>query len=272
MRFGAPAGLTGDGYAHLRSEEVDVALPEVVSRDEWLAARRDLLAREKELTRLRDRLNADRRRLPMVRVEKEYRFAGPEREASLVDLFDGCRQLIVQHFMFDPAWKNACPSCTAGADELAPGLLEHLRARQTAFAAVSRAPIEKIEAWRTPRVWTFPWYSSFGSDFNYDFGATLDDSVTDGLVNFRPRADWCASDDPNPFAHSDDPVEVPGFSCFLRDGDAVHHTYSTYARGAEAIGGAYAFLDLTALGRQEDWEEPKGRVAAAREAVPDFAA
>jgi predicted dithiol-disulfide oxidoreductase (DUF899 family) len=249
-----------------------MALPDVVSRDEWLAARTELLAREKELTRLRDLLNADRRRLPMVRVEKDYVFAGPQGDARLVDLFDGCRQLIVQHFMFDPSWEDACPSCTADADELAPGLLEHLRARATAFAAVSRAPLPKIEAYRARHGWTFPWYSSYGTDFNYDFGATLDDSVTEGLVNFRSRADWRASGDPNPYAHADDPVEVPGFSCFLRDGDAVYHTYSTYARGAEATGGAYAFLDLTALGRQEDWEEPKGRAGDARAAIPDFAA
>jgi len=249
-----------------------MALREVVSREEWLVARTDLLRREKELTRLRDRLNADRRRLPMVRIDKAYVLEGPQGHAELADLFAGCRQLIVQHFMFDPSWEEGCPSCSGAADELAPGLLAHLRVRQTAFAAVSRAPLAKIEAYRAGRGWTFPWYSSYGGDFNQDFGATLDGPVGDPLVNYRARSDWRASGDVNPYAYADEPVEVPGYSCFLRDGAAVYHTYSTYARGAEAVGGAYAFLDLTALGRQEGWEEPKSRATDARAAVPDFAA
>jgi predicted dithiol-disulfide oxidoreductase (DUF899 family) len=261
-----------DGRGYLRAGEVEMALPEVVSREEWLAARTELLAREKESTRVRDRLNADRRRLPMVRIDKEYVFDGPHGQASLGDLFEGQRQLIVQHFMFDPTWDEGCPSCSATVDELSSGLLDHLRARQTAFAAVSRAPLAKLEAYRARHGWTFPWYSSYEGDFNYDFGATLDETVTEPIVNYRTRSDWRASGEPNPYAFADDPVEVPGYSCFLRDDSAIFHTYSTYARGAEAVGGAYAFLDLTALGRQEDWEEPKDRVPAAREAMPDFAA
>src|SRR6188472_1069631 len=125
-----------------RSQRGSMSLPKVVSREEWLVARRELLVREKELTRRRDALNADRRRLPMVEIEKEYLFEGPDGNAALLDLFEGRRQLIIGHFMFDPRWKDGCPSCSAGADELSPGLLEHLRIRDTSFAYVSRAPIE----------------------------------------------------------------------------------------------------------------------------------
>src|SRR3954466_2240727 len=145
-----------------------MSLPKIASRDEWMAARMELLAREKELTRQTDALNADRRRLPMVRIDEDYLFAGPEGEVGLVDLFEGRRQLIVQHFMFDPGWQDGCPSCTAAADEVSAGLLEHLHTRDTSFAVISRAPIEKIEDYKGRKGWTFPWCSSFGSDFNYD--------------------------------------------------------------------------------------------------------
>ena len=236
-----------------------MSLPEVVSRDVWLAARRDLLVREKELTRKRDALNAERRMLPMVRVEKDYRFTGPAgSEARLVDLFEGRRQLIVGHFMFDPSWEDGCPSCSAGADEVSDGLLEHLAARDTTLAFVSRAPIEKIERYKAKKGWTFRWYSSHGSDFNYDFGATLDPSVAPPEYNFRPAGDLA-------------PGEYPGTSVFLHDGDDVFHTYSSYARGAEQTGGSYYWLDLTALGRQEEWEEPRDRTANRRSNQPDFA-
>lgn len=139
-----------------------------MSRDEWLVARKDLLVREKELTRARDRLSADRRRLPMVEIEKDYVLTGPDGDARLLDLFEGRRQLIVGHFMFDPSWDDGCPSCSAGADEVARGLLEHLHVRETTLAYVSRAPIEKIEGYKARKGWTFPWYSSFDSDFNED--------------------------------------------------------------------------------------------------------
>ncbi len=132
-------------------------LPRVVSRDEWLAARKDLLAREKELTRQRDAMSAERRRLPMVRIEKQYVFEGPDGKASLLDLFEGRRQLIVGHFMFHPEWEDGCPSCSAGADEVAPGLLEHLHARDTRLVYVSRAPLEKLERYKADKGWTFPW-------------------------------------------------------------------------------------------------------------------
>jgi predicted dithiol-disulfide oxidoreductase (DUF899 family) len=233
-----------------------MSLPRIVSRADWLAARKDLLAQEKELTRRRDALSAERRRLPMVRVEKDYRFEGPEGEARLADLFGPYRQLVVRHFMFDPSWEDGCPSCSAAADELSDGLLAHLHARDTEFVTVSRAPLASIEDYKARRGWTFRWYSSHGTDFNYDFDVTLDPAVKPPEYNFAP---------------AELEGEYPGHSAFLKVGDDVFHTYSTYARGAEWLGGSYAFLDLTALGRQEDWEEPKGRAASARGAVPDFA-
>ena len=248
-----------------------MALPEVVTHDEWLAARKRLLAQEKELTRRRDALNAERRRMPMVRIDKEYVFEGPDGPAGLLDLFEGRRQLIVGHFMFDPRWEDGCPSCTAGADEVAPGLLEHLHTRDTTLAYVSRAPLAKLERYKARKGWTFPWYSSYGSDFNYDFHVTLDDSVTPFEYNFRTAEEFRQLGQAE-FVDGEQPFEMPGTSFFLRDGDTVFHTNSTYARGAEMTGGSYYFLDLTALGRQEDWEEPKGRADRERDATPNFSA
>ena len=235
-----------------------MSLPKVVSRDEWLAARKELLAREKEFTRQRDALNTERRRLPMVRIDKAYVFEGPEGQAGLLDLFKGRRQLIVGHFMFDPSWDEGCSSCSAGADEISDGLLEHLHVRDTTFVYVSRAPLAKIEAYKASKGWTFPWYSSYGSDFNYDFHVTLDESVAPAEYNYRTTVE------------DEQPFEAPGRSYFLREDDSVFHTYSVYARGLESVGGSYYFLDETALGRQEDWEEPKGRAGNARDAMPDF--
>ena len=249
--------------------EIAEKLPRVVSRDEWLAARVELLAREKELTKLRDALAADRRRLPMVEIEKDYVFEGPDGKATLLDLFDGRSQLIVGHFMFHPDWEDGCPSCSAGADEMSKGHLEHVNKRDTTFVYVSRAPIEKIQAYRAKKGWTFPWYSSFGSDFNYDFDVTLDESVKPIVYNFRTKEEYERRGEA--FEDGEGALERPGRSCFLRVGDSVYHTYSVYARGLETIGGSYYMLDETALGRQEDGEEPKGRAAAARGAIPDFA-
>jgi predicted dithiol-disulfide oxidoreductase (DUF899 family) len=246
-----------------------MGLPTVVSPAEWLAARKELLAKEKAFTRQRDALNAERRRLPMVRVDKEYVFEGPDGKASLLDLFEGRRQLVVGHFMFDPTWEDGCPSCSAGAAEIAEGLLEHLHTRDTTFAYVSRAPLAKIERYKARKGWTFPWYSSYGSDFNYDFHVTLDESVTPVMYNYRSPAEHEQAGTAG-YVEGEQPIEGPGRSCFLRDGDAVFHTYSVYARGLESVGGSYYFLDETALGRQEDWEEPKGRAASARGAIPDF--
>jgi predicted dithiol-disulfide oxidoreductase (DUF899 family) len=246
-----------------------MSLPEVVSREEWLVARKRLLAAEKDMTRRRDALNTDRRRLPMVRVDKEYVLVGPDGRVTLMDLFSGRRQLFVRHFMFDPRWEDGCPSCSAAAAEISDGLLEHLHARDTTFVTVSRAPLEKIERYKARMGWRFPWYSSLGSDFNYDFHVTLDESVLPVEYNYR-TADEHRQAGTSYYVEGDQPIEAPGHSCFLRDGDAVFHTYSVYARGAEMLGGSYYFLDLTALGRQEDWEEPRGRAAATRDATPDF--
>ena len=247
-----------------------MTLPRVATYDEWRTARTELLEREKELTRQRDALNAERRRLPMVRIEKDYVFEGPGGKVRLLDLFEGRRQLILGHFMFDPSWDDGCPSCSAGADEVSDGLLEHLATRDTTVVYVSRAPLAKIDDYKARKGWTFPWYSSYGSEFNYDFHVTLDASVAPLEYNFR-GADELAAHDGAWILESDQPIEMPGTSFFLRDGDDVYLTNSTYARGAEMTGGSYYWLDLTALGRQESWEEPKGRSDDARGAQPDFA-
>ena len=246
-----------------------MSLPEVTSREQWLVARKELLVREKELTRQRDALTADRRRLPMVRIEKDYVFEGPAGRAGLLDMFEGCSQLILQHVMFDPGWDDACPGCSAGFDEMAPGLLVHLRSRDTAFAGVSRAPLAKLAACQARKGWEFAWFSSAGSDFNYDFHVTADEAVAPVEYNYRTRAQEMQLD-ADAAELGKTPAELPGVSCFLRDGDSIFHTYSTYARGSDPTIGAYALLDLTALGRHEDWEEPKGRVARPHPADPTF--
>jgi len=247
-----------------------MSLPKVASRDEWLAARRQLLEKEKALTRQRDALNTERRQLPMVKIDKEYLFEGPQGKATLLDLFDGRHQLMVGHFMFNPSWDDGCPSCSAGADEMSDGLLAHLHKRDTTFVYVSRAPLAKIENYKARKGWTFPWYSSYGSDFNYDFHVTIDESVAPAEYNYRTKAEHEQAGTGYYF-EGEQPIEEPGLSCFLRVGDDIFHTYSQYGRGAESTGGSYYFLDLTALGRQEDWEEPKGRAESVREAKPDFA-
>jgi len=205
-------------------------LPQVVSASEWEAAREALLAQEKEATRARDALAAQRRRLPIVEVDKDYVFEGPAGQMRLVDLFDGRRQLVVYHFMFAPGvhgWPAAgCPGCSMFVDNI--GHVAHLHARDTSLALVSRAPLANLEAYRERMGWTIPWVSSSGSDFNVDFGVTTDQGETFGL------------------------------SVFLRDGDRVFRTYFTSGRGVEALGSNWTFLDLTPLGRQEDWEDSPG--------------
>jgi predicted dithiol-disulfide oxidoreductase (DUF899 family) len=233
-----------------------MSLPKVVARSEWLTARRALLEQEKELTRRRDAVSAERRRLPMVEIEKPYVFTGPDGDVSLLELFDGRAQLILTHFMFDPEWENGCSSCTAGTDEMSDGLMEHVAVRDTTMVWVARAPIEKLEAYKARRGWTIPWYSSYGSDFNFDFGVSHDSAHRPAEYNYRSETDLDG--------------EYPGTSVFLRVDDRVFHTYSSFARGAEWSGGSYAFLDLTALGRQEDWEEPQGRSESVRTATPGF--
>jgi predicted dithiol-disulfide oxidoreductase (DUF899 family) len=246
-----------------------MSLPKIATRAEWLRARKELLDKEKDLTRRRDSLNTARRELPMVEVEKDYVFDGPDGPVRLIDMFEGRRQLIIYHFMFDPDWEDGCPSCTAGTDELSAGFFEHLRTRDTSYAMVSRAPLAKLESWKAKQGWDIAWYSSHGTDFNYDFGVTIDESVTPGQYNFRTRAEFEAMG--SDFFESDQPFEMPGRSCFLQVDGRVFHTYSQYARGLESTGGSYYFLDLTALGRQEEWEQPTGRTESARSAVPDFA-
>src|SRR5258708_7972223 len=214
--------------------------PMTVSRDEWAAARKRLLAKGKELSRQRDDLSAERRKLPMVAIEKEYVFQGPEGRRTLTELFEGKRQLLVYHFMFEPDWDDGCPSCSFVADNFASGLV-HLAARDTAFAVISRAPLDKIEGFKKRMGWSFPWLSSFGTDFNYDYHVTLDDDHTE--YNYAP-----VSAQP---ANRPQEGEREGLSVFLRDGDRLFHTYSTYQRGLDPFLNTYNFLDLTPLGRQE---------------------
>ncbi len=247
-----------------------MSLPPVVTQAEWLTARTALLTKEKELTHQRDALNTERRNLPMVEITRDYTFEGSDGQVGLLGLFDGRRQLMVSHFMFNPEWDDGCPSCSAGADERASALYEHLKVRDTSLVYVSRAPLAKIENYKRRKGWTFPWYSSYGSDFNYDFHVTMDESVTPMIYNYRTKAEH-EDAGTGYYFEGPQPIEEPGLSCFLRDGDRVFHTYSVYGRGAEMTGGSYYFLDLTALGRQEEWEEPKDRSDDARTASPDFA-
>jgi predicted dithiol-disulfide oxidoreductase (DUF899 family) len=195
-------------------------LPEVVSREEWLVARKALLEKEKEVTRAHDMILAERKKLPMVKVEKNYLFEGPEGTVTLLDLFEGRRQLIVRHFMLTPDDEEGCIGCSMQTDSV--GALEHIWARDTSFVLVSRAPLSKLEPFKARMGWTYPWYSAIGSEFNVDY------EVTTG------RGD------------------SPGVSAFIRDGDDIFHTYSVYDRGGEIFKNFYNYLDITFLGRQED--------------------
>jgi len=221
-----------------------MGVPRIVSADEWLAARKELLAAEEQAAKALASINERRRELPAVRVEKDYRLEGPAGTVSLLDAFEGRRQLIVQHFMFDPAWEEGCPVCSYQADNV--GDLAHLHARNTTFAAVSRAPIGKIELFRQRMGWSFPWYSSLGSDFNYDFHVTHDEDVAPIEWNFRTKQQlidagqsWAAR-----------PGEQGGVSVFYRDGDTVLHTYTGY-KAADLLCTTDQYLDLTPLGRQD---------------------
>ena len=246
-----------------------MSLPEIVSQEDWTAARRALLEKEKEFTRQRDRLNTERRQLPMVEVTKPYEFEGPDGTVSLRDLFEGRRQLIVYHFMFHPEWDEGCPSCTAGTDELSPGFMEHLHVRDTSYVLVSRAPLPKLQRWKAAKGWTIPWYSTNDGPFSYDFGATIDASRGYDEYNYRTLDEYAALGHES-MKTADQPYDMPGRTCFLEVDGRVYRTYSVYARGLESTGGSYYFLDLTALGRQEDWERPAGRTANARANQPDF--
>ncbi|HEV3409033.1 MAG TPA: DUF899 domain-containing protein [Chthoniobacterales bacterium] len=204
-----------------------IALPRIVSREEWLESHRELLAKEKAATRERDALNAERRRQPMFRIEKDYVFEGPEGKASLLDLFERRRQLVVYHFMFDPEWEEGCDGCSIVVDNM--GHPAHLNARDITRVLISRAPLSKIEPFKKRMAWREPWFSSFGSDFNYDFGVTTNEGEDFGL------------------------------SVFLRDGDKIYQTYFTNRRGVEYLGSSFSYFDLVPYGRQEVWEDsPEG--------------
>jgi predicted dithiol-disulfide oxidoreductase (DUF899 family) len=203
-----------------------MTLPEVVSEAEWRAARDELLAKEKEATRALDALAAERRRLPMVLVEKDYELVGPDGKVRFTDLSDGRRQLIVYHFMFGPG-EDPCTGCSSFTDNIPD--LSHLRARDTAFVLVSRAPYDEIRAFKDRMGWTVPWFSSYGSDFNYDFDVTRKGG------------------------------EMFALSVFLRDGDSVYRSYVTSSRGVDRLRLDFNLLDLTPYGRQEEWEDsPEG--------------
>lgn len=225
-----------------------IAHPPIVDTDQWLTARKTLLEHEKELTKHRDRINAERRRLPMVKLAKEYTFEGSNGSAKLIDLFDGRTQLILYHFMFAPEWENGCMGCTGYVNAL--GDLTMLNERNTTFALVSRAPLPKLEAYKKLKGWTIPWYSSFGSDFNYDFHVTLDETIASIEYNYQDKAELERRNGPNVMQG-----ESHGLSVFFRLDDDVFHTYSTYARGVESLTDTYSLLDITPYGRQEDFED-----------------
>jgi predicted dithiol-disulfide oxidoreductase (DUF899 family) len=222
--------------------------PPVVSRDQWLVERKNLLVHEKELTKHRDRINAERRRLPMVKIDKDYVFDGPNGKRTLKTLFEGRRQLIVYHFMFDPNWDKGCPACTRHIN--AVGDLSPLNDHDTTFVLVSRAPLPKLQAYKAEKGWRLPWFSSFGGDFNYDFHVTNDEKMAPVEYNYRSKAELETRSVPNATEG-----EEHGLSVFFSLGDDVFHTYSVYARGTETLTDVRSLLDMTPYGRQQDFED-----------------
>src|SRR5262245_37760175 len=219
---------------------IETAMPshKVVSREEWLKARKAHLAKEKEFTRLRDELSRQRRALPWVKIDKHYVFDGPKGKETLSDLFDGRSQLIVYHFMFGPAWEEGCPSCSFLVDHV-DGALAHLNARDVTLAVVSRAPLPRIEAFKKRMRWRFKWVSSYGNDFNYDYHVSFrKDEMAKGKGYYNYEMQGL-------------PVEeLPGTSVFYKDATGeLFHTYSCYARGGDLLLGAYNYLDLVPKGR-----------------------
>jgi predicted dithiol-disulfide oxidoreductase (DUF899 family) len=215
--------------------------PKIVSREEWLAARKKLLAKEKQLTRQRDALAAERRQLPWVKVDKNYVFDGPNGKATLADLFDGKSQLIIYLLMFGPDWQEACPSCSFNMDHT-DGALVHLTQRDVSFAAISRAPYPKLAAFKKRMGWRFNWVSSNGNDFNRDYHVLFTkEELATGKVNHNFNLEAFPGTD------------APGFSVFYKDHNGeIFHTYSAYARGTETTMNTYNYLDLVPKGRAED--------------------
>jgi len=213
----------------MKAAEGKLDSPRIVSQAEWLVARKELLASEKEFTRQRDALSEERRKLPMVRLEKEYVFEGPNGRVKLRDLFGSHRQLIIYHFMFDPSWDEGCKSCPHFMDNSESAIV-HLAARSTAFAVVSRAPLTKIESFKKRMRWTFPWLSSFGTDFDYDFHVTLDEAEGSVEYNYANAAELVKAG-----KLWSEKGELPGLSIFLRECDSVFHTYSTQYKRAPLL-------------------------------------
>lgn len=212
----------------------------IVSREEWTVARKALLAKEKAFTREREALAAERRKLPRVKIEKEYAFVDAQGAHTLRDLFDGKTQLIVYHFMLEPGWREGCPGCSYVSDHF-DGAVAHLAARDTAFVVVSGAKLDAIEAFKRRMGWRFRWVSSFGSDFNYDFRAS-----------FRPEDIGNDAVSVNFAGPPKDVVPVPGLSTFILEDGQVLHAYSTFKRGLDPLLNTYNLLDLTPLGRHEE--------------------
>jgi predicted dithiol-disulfide oxidoreductase (DUF899 family) len=210
------------------------------SKAEWIEARKQLLAKEKEFTQMRDQLSAERRALPWLRMEKEYTFEGPNGRQTLAELFEGRSQLVVYHFMFAPDWETGCKSCSFWADSF-NGPVAHLNQRDVTFLAISRAPLPKLQAFAQRMGWSFKWVSSFDSDFNFDFQASFmpeDLARGDAIYNYAPLAHQMS--------------DMPGVSVFARDeSGALFHTYSCYSRGIDMLNTAYQYLDLTPKGRDE---------------------
>ena len=221
--------------------------PKIASREQWLIARKVLLAKEKALTQQRDALNAERRQLPMVKVEADYRFQGPEGEQSLADLFAGRSQLIIYHFMYHMDRGEGCDGCSCVVDNI--GHQAHLHARDTTLVLVSRAPLADLQAFQRRMGWNLPWYSSLGSAFNYDYHATTDEQVAPVEYNYRDKAELERLG-----LNYHVQGEQPGVSVFLRDGAQVYHCYSSYGRGLEMLMSSFHYLDLTPFGRGEGWD------------------
>lgn len=220
--------------------KTDLNKHKVVSPNEWLEARKKLLAQEKEFTRFRDQLSQQRRELPWVKVETEYVFEGPNGKETLADLFEGRSQLVIYHFMFAPEWAEGCPSCSFWADNFNPNVI-HLNHRDVTFAAISRAPIEKLNAFKKRMGWSFKWVSSENNDFNYDYHVSFPAGVPKGELEY------------NYSNLSFDTSDQPGVSVFYKDKKGnIYHTYSAYSRGIDILNTAYNYLDLVPKGRDED--------------------